>query len=72
LLILSGIGWAMRDDQELAALLFQRAIHLLRQERPPKQKLDSDDWRLLNSLVSSDELKASLKPYFAVVETLWG
>ena len=62
----------MRDDGELAALLFQRAIDLLRRERPPKQKLDSADWRLLDSLVADDEIKTTLKPYFAVVETVWG
>lgn len=72
LLVLSGIGWAMRDDPELAGLLFQRAIHLRRRERPPKQKLDSTDWRLLDSLVTDDEVKAQLKSYFAIIETLWG
>lgn len=72
LLALSGVGWAMRQDGELAALLFQRAIDLLRRGRPPKQKLDSADWRLLDSLVTDDEIKTSLKPYFAVVETVWG
>jgi tetratricopeptide (TPR) repeat protein len=72
LLILSGIGWAMRDDPELAGLLFQQAINLRRRERPPKQKLDSIDWRLLDSLVSDDEVKAPLKSYFAIIETLWG
>jgi tetratricopeptide (TPR) repeat protein len=72
LLILSGIGWAMRDDPELAGLLFQRAINLRRRERPAKQKLDSTDWRLLDSLVADDEVKAPLKSYFAIIETLWG
>jgi tetratricopeptide (TPR) repeat protein len=72
LLILSGIGWAMRQDGELAAKLFQQAIDFLQRGRPPKQKLDSTDWRLLDSLVTDDELKAGLKRYFAVVETLWG
>jgi tetratricopeptide (TPR) repeat protein len=72
LLILSGIGWAMRQDADLAAKLFQRAINLLRRFRPPKQKLDSADWHLLDSLVPDDEIKAPLKPYFAVIETLWG
>ncbi len=71
LLVLSGIGWAMRQDRELASVLLQQAINLFRRERPPKQKLDSSDWRLLDSLVTDDELKAALKPYFAVVETLW-
>ena len=32
---------------------------------------DGADWRLLDSLVKDDEMKATLKPYFAVVETLW-
>ncbi len=72
LLVLSGIGWAMRQDAELASLLFQQAINLLRRERPPRQKLDSGDWRLLDSLVADDETKATLRPYFAVIETLWG
>jgi tetratricopeptide (TPR) repeat protein len=71
LLVLSGIGWAMRKDPELATILFQQAINLRRRERPRKQKLDSADWRLLDSLVTDDESKATLKPYFAVVETLW-
>jgi hypothetical protein len=62
----------MRDDPELAGLLFQRAIDLRRRERPPKQKLDSTDWRLLDSLVADDEVKTPLKSYFAIIETLWG
>jgi tetratricopeptide (TPR) repeat protein len=72
LLVLSGIGWAMRDDPELAGLLFQQAINLRRREQPPKQKLDGTDWRLLDSLVADDEVKAPLKSYFAIIETLWG
>jgi tetratricopeptide (TPR) repeat protein len=71
LLVLSGIGWAMKQDGELAAALLQQAINLMRHARPPRQKLDSEDWRLLDSLVADDEIKASLRPYFAVVETLW-
>ena len=72
LLVLSGIGWAMRQDVELATALFQQAINLLRRQRPPKQKLDRADWQLLDSLVADDETKTPLKSYFAVVETLWG
>jgi tetratricopeptide (TPR) repeat protein len=72
LFVLSGIGWAMRKDAELAAILFQQSVNLQRRERPPKQKLGSADWRLLDSLVADDEIKSPLKPYFAVVETLWG
>ena len=72
LLILSGIGWAMRQDQQVPPVLFQQAINMLRRSRPPKQKLDSADWRLLDTLVADDALKASLKPYFAVLETVWG
>jgi tetratricopeptide (TPR) repeat protein len=72
LLILSGIAWAMRQDQELASVLFQEAINVLRRGRPAKQKLDSTDWRLLDSVVDDDELKATLKPYFAIIETVWG
>ena len=71
LLILSGVGWAMRGDRELASMLLQQAINLLRRQRPSKQKLDSSDWRLLDSLVADDEIKNALKPYFAVVETIW-
>jgi tetratricopeptide (TPR) repeat protein len=72
LLILSGIAWAMREDGELAASLFQQAIDVLRKGRPPKQKLDSADWRLLDSLVTDTDLKTKLKPYFAVIDTIWG
>ena len=71
LLVLSGIGWAMREDPEVAAKLFQQAISILRHRRPPKQKLDRADWQLLNSLVVDDEIKTPLKSYFAVVESLW-
>jgi hypothetical protein len=72
LFVLSGIGWAMRQDAELAGVLFQQAINMQRWRRPRKQKLDSADWQLLDSLVSDDEIKTPLKTYFAVVETLWG
>jgi tetratricopeptide (TPR) repeat protein len=72
LLMLSGVGWAMRDDRELAARLFQQAINLLRRGRPAKQKLDSADWHLLESVVADNEMTTALKSYFAVVATLWG
>lgn len=72
LLVLSGIGWAMHGDSDLAARLFQEAIDLLRRQRPPRTKLESADWRLLDSLVTDEETKKTLKPYFAVVETIWG
>jgi hypothetical protein len=72
LLVLSGIGWAMRNDGEVASLLFQQAIGILRRDRPPRQKLSGDDWRLLSSLVADDEIKAQLKKHFGIVETLWG
>ena len=72
LLALSAMAWAMHDDQEVATSLFERTIELMQRSRPPKQKLDSSDWRLLDTLVSDNEMKAALKPYFAVVETLWG
>jgi tetratricopeptide (TPR) repeat protein len=72
LLVLSGIGWAMRGDSDLAAQLFQQAINILRRQRPPKKKLESADWRLLDSLVADEEAKKQLKSYFAVVETIWG
>jgi tetratricopeptide (TPR) repeat protein len=71
LTVLSGIAWAMRGDPNLAARLFQQAINNTRHQRPPKQKLDSADWRLLDTLVSDQEIKKALKTYFAVVETLW-
>ncbi len=71
LLTLAGIAWAMRDDKELAKALLQQSIKQLRRHRPPKQKLDSTDWRLLNSLITDDKMKSELKPYFAVVETVW-
>jgi tetratricopeptide (TPR) repeat protein len=72
LLVLSGIGWAMRGDSDLAARLFQQAINILRRQRPPKKKLEGADWRLLDSLVADEEAKKALKSYFAVVETIWG
>jgi tetratricopeptide (TPR) repeat protein len=72
LLVLSGIGWAMRRDPEVATQLFQQAISILRRQRPPKQKLDRADWQLLDSLVTDGETKEPLKPFFAVVATLWG
>ncbi len=71
LVVLSGIAWAMNGDSRLAANLFQQAINTLRHGRPPKQKLDHADWRLLDSLVTESRIKAELKPYFAVVETVW-
>jgi tetratricopeptide (TPR) repeat protein len=70
--VLSGIGWAMYGDSDLAAKLFQQAISFLRHSRPAQQKLSSADWRLLDSLVADKQMKTDLKPYFAVVETIWG
>jgi len=72
LLTLAGIAWAMRGDTELATALFQQATNQLRRHRPPKQKLDSADWRLLNSLITDDKMKSALRPHFAVIETVWG
>jgi tetratricopeptide (TPR) repeat protein len=72
LLVLSGIAWAMHGDPEMAQTLFEQSIDLLRRGRPAKTKLDSADWRLLDSLISDEKLKSTLKPYFAVVETIWG
>jgi tetratricopeptide (TPR) repeat protein len=71
LFVLAGIAWAMHGDASLAARLFQQAINAVRHERPPRQKLESADWRLLETLVSDQETKKALKTYFAVVETLW-
>jgi tetratricopeptide (TPR) repeat protein len=72
LFTLAGIAWAMRGDRQEAQQAFERTIDILRRWRPPKHKLDSADWRLLDSLVANEELKAVLRPYFAVVETVWG
>jgi tetratricopeptide (TPR) repeat protein len=72
LLTLTGVACAMRGDRQKAQQAFQRTIDMLRSSRPPKHKLDSADWRLLDSLVTDEELKTLLKPYFAVVETVWG
>ncbi len=72
LLLLSGIAWAVKADAPRAQKAFEQVIGVLRRSRPPKQKLDSADWRLLDSLVKDDETKAKLRPYFAVIETIWG
>jgi tetratricopeptide (TPR) repeat protein len=72
LLVLIGIAAAMRAALDLASMFFQRAIELQRYGRPPKQKLDSAEWRLLDSLVTDDKIKTSLRPYFAVIERVWG
>lgn len=72
LLVLAGIAWAMRGERKPAQQLLEQSVHFLRRGRPPKQKLDGADWRLLHSLVTHEEIRASLKPYFAVVETIWG
>ena len=71
ILILGGMAWAMSGKAETAGAMLQRAIDLLRRERPPKTKLVGADWRLLTSLVPYAELRAALKPYFAVIETTW-
>ncbi len=70
LLTLTGMGWAMRGDVEVAGTSFQTAINMGRIRQPQQQKLDSAEWRLLDSLVDDDEIKAPLKSYFAVIETL--
>jgi tetratricopeptide (TPR) repeat protein len=72
LLVLAGIAWAMTGNARVATTYFQQSIRLQRRGRQPKQKLDSADWRLLDSLVADDRLKAELKPYFVALETLWG
>ncbi len=71
MLILGGMAWAMSGKTETAGALLQRAIDLLRRERPPKTKLDGADWRLLTELVPYAEQTTALKPYFAVIETTW-
>jgi tetratricopeptide (TPR) repeat protein len=71
LVVLAGIAWAMQGNTRLATLYLQHAITLLRRGRPPKQKLDSADWHLLDSLVADDRIKAEFRSYFAVLETLW-
>jgi len=70
-LILAGMAWAMSGNVETASALLQRAIDLLRRERPPKTKLDSADWRLLTELVPYADRRTALRPYFAVIETTW-
>lgn len=72
LLFLAGIAWAMQGDKDLAARMFQQAVRLTSRAHPSKKKLESADWRLLNLLVTDDEMKKALRPYFAVVETIWG
>jgi tetratricopeptide (TPR) repeat protein len=71
LVVLAGIAWAMQGNMRPATLYLQHATTLLRRGRPPKQKLDSADWHLLDSLVADDRIKAELRSYFAVLETLW-
>jgi tetratricopeptide (TPR) repeat protein len=71
LLVLAGIAWAMHGDKEPAQELFEQSIRLLRHSRPAKQKLDSADWHLLTGLVADEEIKAALRPYFAVVERVF-
>ncbi len=70
-LILGGMAWAMSGEAETAKAMLQRAIDLLRRDRPPKIKLDGADWRLLTSLVPHAEMRTALKSYFAVIETTW-
>jgi tetratricopeptide (TPR) repeat protein len=71
ILFLAGMAQAMHNEADHARALLEQTVHLLRRERPPKQKLDSADWRLFNALVPDAQLKAALKPYFAVIETTW-
>jgi len=71
LLVLAGTAWAMHGDKEMAQGLFEQSIRLLGHSRPAKQKLDSADWRLLTALVADEEIKAALRPYFAVVERIF-
>ena len=72
LMTLAGIAWAMRGDRQLAEKIFEQTISVSRRARPPKLKIDSVYWHLLDSLVTDEETKLALKPYFAVVETVWG
>jgi tetratricopeptide (TPR) repeat protein len=72
MVILVGIAQAMKGNVRAAATYFQQASSVLRHTRPPKQKLDSADWYLMESLVDDDQVKGRLKSYFAVLETLWG
>jgi tetratricopeptide (TPR) repeat protein len=72
LLTLSGIAWAMHGDRQRAQTLLDETIRELRRGRQPKQKLDSADWRLFTLLVADEEMRTALKPYFAVVDTIWG
>lgn len=70
LLVLSGIAWAMHGEKDLAQGVFEQSIGLLKRSRPAKQKLDGADWRLLTSLIDDEAMRASLRPYFAVVERI--
>lgn len=71
MLMLGGMAWAMSGEAEPAKAMLQQAIDLLRRDRPPKNKLDGADWHLLTSLVPHTEMRAALRPYFAVIETTW-
>lgn len=70
-MLLAGVAWAMQGQADPAHMFLEQAITVLRRDRPPKQKLDGADWRLLNSLVEDARIKQSLKPLFAVIETTW-
>ena len=71
-LVLAGIAWAAQGELETARALLEQAVFAQRRERPPKQKLDSADWRLLDSVVEDTRIKTALRPFFAVIETTWG
>jgi tetratricopeptide (TPR) repeat protein len=71
-LALGGIAWAAQGELETARALLEQAVFAQRRERPPKQKLDSAEWRLLDSVVEDSRIKTALRPFFAVIETTWG
>ncbi len=69
--VLAAIGRAMEGDGDSASRYLDYAVRMLRHSRPVKKKLDSADWRLLDSLVADQAIKAPLKKYFAVIDTPW-
>jgi tetratricopeptide (TPR) repeat protein len=69
LFLLGGVGWAMKGDLEAARAGFGVALDAMRRGYPPAYKFSSDDWRLLDQLVDDAEVKAQLRPHFAVVDS---
>lgn len=68
LFLLGGMGWAMKGELEPARVGFRVALEAMSRDYPPVYRFDSKDWRLLDQLVDAPEVKAQLKPHFAVVD----